>query len=823
MPSLTPAEAQSRAAALTVRSYDIELDLTTGDDTFVSTSRVAFAATAASTFVDIKPHSLTAVTLNGSPVDVAGLEDGRLALDGLADDNELVVTATMSYSHDGEGLHRSVDAADGKAYTYAMSFLDAAPRIFACFDQPDLKAPYRVAVTAPRDWIVLGNGAATRTAPGRWELARWELAQTKPLSTYFSTLVAGPYHLLSSEHDGIRYGLACRQSLAEHLDREAADLFEVTGQSFDEFHRLFGYRYPFGEYHQVFVPEFNAGAMENPGCVTFRDELVFRSAVTDNERGNRARVVVHEMAHQWFGDTVTMKWWNDLWLNESFAEYMAYRVAATSTRYTDNWLDFAFVRKWWGMQADQRSSTHPVAADATKDALASLDDFDGISYAKGAAVLKQLVSYLGDDVFLDGVRGHIRDNEFGNATLADLLAKWTAAGAQDLDRWARAWLRTPGLDTITAARTATGVRLTRTAPAEFPARRPHRFTVGAYDESGPGTTYDVLLDADSVEVELDPAAALIVPDAGDDTWAKIRLDERSLANLTAVLPRLTDAVTRAVVWNGLRDSVENAELDPRTAFDVLCAALATEDTDVAVQQLLGWTRRGLLGGFLPLEPYAGRLAETLAARLPQTAAGSSLQLAVTRGLIAVTSDTGLLTGWLDGRDVPDGITVDADLRWLITLRLARLGAIGDAGIDAELERDKSSEGVVHATRCRAALPTPEAKERAWAQIVTDADLSNYELYAACEGFWHPSQTEVTAPYVDSYFAEISGTEKLRSGWVVARSTALAFPFGFVDDAVVEKAAALTADESAGAGVRRSVSDGADDLRRFVKVRKAFGI
>src|SRR6266508_2912513 len=446
MPSLTPAEARSRAAALTVRSYDIELDLTTGDDTFVSTARVAFAATAASTFVDIKPHSLTAVTLNGSPVDVAGLEDGRLALDGLADDNELVVTATMSYSHDGEGLHRSVDAADGKAYTYAMSFLDAAPRIFACFDQPDLKAPYRVAVTAPRDWIVLGNGAATRTAPGRWELARWELAQTKPLSTYFSTLVAGPYHLLSSEHDGIRYGLACRQSLAEHLDREAADLFEVTGQSFDEFHRLFGYRYPFGEYHQVFVPEFNAGAMENPGFVTFRDELVFRSAVTDHER----------------------------------------------------------------------ASTHPVASDPDKDALASLADFDGISYAKGAAVLKQLASYLGDDVFLAGVRAHITGNEYGNATLADLASKWTAAGATDLDRWAEGWLRTPGLDTISAERTATGVRLTRTAPAEFPARRPHRFTVGAYDEPGLGSTVEVLLDGGTVDVELDPAAALIVPDAGDD-------------------------------------------------------------------------------------------------------------------------------------------------------------------------------------------------------------------------------------------------------------------------------------------------------------------
>jgi aminopeptidase N len=818
MPSLSPAEAQTRAAAVTVTSYDIALDLTTGDETFRSVSTIRFASTAPSTFVDVKPHVLTEVVLNGRPVDVAGLEDGRLPLAGLEDENELVVTATMSYSHDGEGLHRSVDQADQLAYTYAMSFLDAAPRIFACFDQPDLKAPYKLVVTAPQDWIVLGNGAATQTAPGRWELT-----ETKPLSTYFSTLVAGPYHLIRGEHDGIPLGLACRRSLAGHLDREAADLFEITRQSFDAFHELFGYRYPFGEYHQVFVPEFNAGAMENPGCVTFRDELVFRSAVTDSERSNRARIVVHEMAHQWFGDTVTMSWWNDLWLNESFAEYMAYRVASDSTRYYDSWLDFAFVRKWWGMQADQRASTHPVASAADKDALASLADFDGISYAKGAAVLKQLVSYLGDDVFLAGVREHITGNEYGNATLSDLLAKWTAAGAVGLDRWAEAWLRTPGLDTISATRTATGVRLTRTAPADYPAQRPHRFTVGAYDEAGQGSVVEVLLDADSVDVELDPDAALIVPDAGDDTWAKVRLDEQSLVRVGVVLPRLSDPVTRAVVWNSLRDAAENAELDPRVVFDALCAALAYEDTDVAVQQLLGWSRSTLLGGFLPVEPYTERLAGVLAARLPGTPAGSSLQLAVARGLIAVTADTALLRVWLAGEDVPDGITIDADLRWLITLRLARLGTIDDAGIDAELARDKSSEGSVHATRCRAALPTAEAKERAWAQITTDADLSNYELYAACEGFWHPAQTEVTAPYVDRYFAEIAGTEKIRSGWVVARSALQAFPVGFVDEAVVAKAGALTADESIGAIVRRSVSDAADDLRRAVAVRQAFGI
>ncbi|TWD84152.1 aminopeptidase N [Kribbella amoyensis] len=818
MPSLTVDGARTRAAALSVQSYDVDLDLTRGERTFGSTTRIAFTASTGSTWLDVKPDELVSVTLNGAPVDVAGLSDGRLELTGLAATNELVVEASMLYSHDGEGLHRSVDAADGLTYLYAMSFLDAAPRIFACFDQPDLKAPYRMTVTAPPEWVVLGNGAATQVAPGRWELA-----ETKPLSTYFVTLVAGPYHQILGEHDGIPLGLVARQSLKEALDREAADIFEVTGQAFDEFHRLFGYRYPFGEYHQAFVPEFNAGAMENPGCVTFRDSMVFRSAATDGERSNRARTIVHEMAHQWFGDTVTMQWWNDLWLNESFAEYMAHRVATAATKYADNWIDFAFLRKWWGLQADQRSSTHPIAADAVKDALASLDDFDGISYAKGAAVLKQLAAYLGDDVFLAGVRAHITSNEFGNATFADLVAKWTEAGAVGLDDWAQNWLRTPGVDTISVVRTGIGIVLRRTAPTQYPAIRPHQLTVGGYDESGRGVTVPVLLDADEVSVDLDPALAVIIPDAGDDTWAKIRLDADSLARLPEVLPKIEDGVTRAVVLNSLRDAAADAELDPKLAFEVVLAALPTETSDIAVSAMVGWVHTRLLGIYLTYEPYRTRLAEVLTAKLGTTEAGSSLQLMVARSVIQTTADADLLRGWLDGTGVPAGLTVDADLRWQITLHLAELGAIGDAEIDAELARDTSSEGVVHATRCRAAVPTVEAKERAWSLIMTDAELSNYELYAACEGFWWPAQTDLTAPYVDRFFAEIAGTEKFRTGWVVARAALQSFPVYAIDERVAGLAAQLVADESVSAGIRRSVGDAADDLRRALAIRAAYPV
>jgi aminopeptidase N len=754
MSSLTVEESMARAAAITVHSYDLDFDLATGDKTFGSISTIRFAAAAESTFIDVKPDALVSVTLNGKPMDVAGLEDGRLELTALAAENELVVVAKMAYSHDGEGMQRTVDATDDRVYVYAMSSLESAPRYFACFDQPDLKAPYRVKVTTPEDWIVLGNGAVTQIAPGQWEIA-----ETKPLSTYFVTLVAGPYHLIRGEHDGIPLGLACRQSLKDHLERDAEDLLKVTAQSFDEYHRLFGYRYPFGEYHQVFVPDFNLGAMENPGCVTFADSLVFRSAVTDAERSTRARIVVHEMAHMWFGDTVTMQWWNDLWLNESFAEYMAHRVSTDATDHPGHWTDFAFVRKWWGLQADQRSSTHPVAADALKDARSSLDDFDGISYAKGAAVLKQLVSYLGDEVFLAGVRAHIAAHEFGNATLRDLIDKLTEAGGVDLENWSEQWLRAAGLDTISAERTATGIRLRRVTPADHPADRPHQFTITGYDESGRGVSVPVLLDTDVMAVELDPSLAVVVPDAGDDTWAKIRLDVHSLRKLPQVLPKIASGVTRAVIWNSIRDSTADGELDPRLAFEVLLAVLPHEDSDIAVGNLLRWAEDRVVGGYLPYEPYRGRLASVLTERLGTTPAGSS--------------------------------------------------------------RDKSSEGVAQAARCRAALPTTEAKEEAWAAITTEAEIGVSQLFAACEGFWHPSQLEITAPFVDRYFAEIGGTAALRSGVAVSLSTQRAFPRFAVEERVVGLADQLASDEKVAPGIRRVVADMADDLRRAVAVRAAF--
>jgi len=811
MPALTVEDARIRAAAVEVHSYHLGFDLTVGEESFLAVSTIRFSAAAESTFVDVKPEELLKVTLNGEPVDIEALDDGRLPLTGLRAENELVVEARMSYSYDGEGLQRTVDAADGKTYLYGMSSLESAPRYFACFDQPDLKAPYQLKVKCPEDWIVLGNGPATRLKPGEWEIA-----ETKPLSTYFVTMVAGPYHQIFSEHDGIPLGLACRQSLKEHLERDKDDLFTVTAQAFDEYHRLFGYRYPFGEYHQVFVPDFNLGAMENPGCVTFADSLVFRSQVTDAERSTRARIVVHEMAHMWFGDTVTMKWWNDLWLNESFAEYMAHRVSNV-TDHVGHWTDFAFVRKWWGLQADQRGSTHPVAAYPIKDARESLDDFDGISYAKGAAVLKQLVAYLGDQVFLKGVNAHIDGHEFGNADLREFIDTLTEAGAVDLQNWSEQWLRTSSVDTIRAHRTSTGITLQRETPAQYPADRPHRLTVGSYDEEGRATYAEALLDRESVEVALEPGQ-VVVPDAKDDTWAKIRLDEPSLANLATVLPKIEDGTTRAVIWNSLRDATADAELDPRQAFEILLEAIPHEDSDIAIGSLLRWAEERLLGLYLPYEPYRGRLAKALTET--EAEPGSSRQLAITRALISTTDDASLLQQWLAGEEVPEGLRIDTDLRWSLVLRLVRLNVFGAAEIDAEFARDRSTEGVAQAAMCRAA--SPAGKEAAWTRLMTDAEVGVNELFAVADGFWHPAQAEVNAPYVERFFDGIADTAALRFGMALPMATSRIFPRFAVEERTVELGAELVADDNVAPSIGRSVADATDDLRRALAVRRTFG-
>ncbi len=822
MPALSVNEARIRATSLAVTSYDVQLDLTRGDQAFHSRTTIEFRSRDhQDTFLDVAPAELHSVRLNKRPLDVTELHDGRLHLRDLSDENVVEVEAVMAYSHDGEGLHRAVDPEDDQAYVYAMAFLPAAPRIFACFDQPDLKAPYRVTVRAPEQWTVLGNGAATQVEPGVWSLA-----ETKPLSTYFVTVVAGPYHSLRTEHDGIPLGLHCRQSLAPHLDKDAEELFAVTAACFDEYHRLFGIRYPFGEYHQAFVPEFNAGAMENPGCVTFSDDLVFKAPATDNFRATRAMVVAHEMAHQWFGDLVTMQWWDDLWLNESFAEYMGYRVTSAVTPFTEVWAEFALSRKAWGMAADQRTSTHPVAGNGARDAKEALTSFDGISYTKGAASLRQLNAYLGDDAFLAGVVDHLHQHSYGNATFADLVQCWEQASGKDVSGWADVWLRTSGVDTLACHIDEDGQAvITRHNGSPSDVSRPHALTVTGYDANGESASTPLLITEPATVVPLPPDGPLrfVLPDSGDQTWAKIALDERSTHQAPHMLQKISDPLARAVVWGALRESLHDGALDPGSYLATLEQALPAE-SDLAVDVILGAAPYagaiGALGTYFAAPADRDRLAELADGLLVAASPGSNRQLIAVRAVVDLTRDVERLQRWLDG-GAPTGVPVDEDFRWRVLIALCAHGVKGEADIAAETARDRSSQGALHALGCRASIPTTDAKGQVWESLTTDANLSNYELYALAERFFHPDQGDLTAEFVPRYFAEIPSTAQFRSGWMVERTAALVYPRYAASDATVTLAEECLRRPELDTGVRRSVSDRTDDLRRVIRSRVSF--
>ncbi|MDG4783303.1 aminopeptidase N [Micromonospora sp. WMMD961] len=832
MPSLTRVEATARGAAITVESYQVDLDLTGGAELFRSRVEIRFRATAGTaTFVEVKPATLLGVRLNDRDLDPGLLTDNRLPLDGLGAENTLVVEAEMAYSNAGEGMHRFVDPADGETYLYAMSFLDNAQRIFAAFDQPDLKAPFTLAVTAPPEWVVAGNAVlVANPTPGRWEFA-----PSAPLATYFFSLIAGPWHVRRAEHDGVPLGIYCRRSQAEHLDADADEIFTVTRQCLDRFHELFTERYPFGKYDQAFAPEFNAGAMENPGIVTFRDDYIFRSAVTDTQREQRASTIAHEMAHMWFGDLVTMRWWDDLWLNESFAEYLGTRVTAEATRFDQAWTTFAMRRKAWGYAADQRPSTHPIAPEEVADADEGLLNFDGISYAKGASVLRQLVAWLGDEAFLAGLNAHFAAHRFGNATLDDLLASLSGASGRDLSGWAELWLRQPQVNTlraevaVDAAGRYTEVAVVQTAPESHPVLRPHRIGVGRYATDGSVLRDEVAIDpaADGDRTVLGqlaglPAARLLLLNDGDLTFAKVRLDPASAAAVPLVLPGLTDPLARAVLWGEALDAATDGERPVAGLVDLMVAALPTE-TEVIIAEDVLTLSRSLVDRYLdPLARSAAlaRVAEACRRLLDGAPTGESLQLAAARGWIAATTDDDLLVGWLAGRDVPAGLKVDAELRWAVLRRLVVLGAAGEAEIAVEAAADVSATGAERAAHCRAALPDPAAKQAAWEIIVRATDLSNRLLEATAEGFWQPEQAELTAAYVDRYFAEMPAAASRRTPWTADRVAALAFPRYAVAQPTREAAAALLARDDLTPGLRRVVTDADDDLRRALVARTA---
>ncbi|MDX3381327.1 aminopeptidase N [Streptomyces niveiscabiei] len=821
MSVLTRDEALSRAELLDVLGYAVDLDLTTGDETFESHTVIRFTArTGADTFVELKPAELRSVTLDGKPLDPAKLSGNRFPLKKLkAGEHELRVEATMRYSRTGEGMHRFTDPADGETYLYTQLFLDDVQRIYAAFDQPDLKATFDVTVQAPDGWTVLANGVTEHLGEGRWRAAT-----TPPISTYLMAVAAGPWHSVRTEHQGLPFGLHCRRSLAAHLDADADELFEITRQCYDRYHEQFTEPYPFDSYDQAFVPEFNAGAMENPGLVTFRDEFVYRSAVTETERQTRAMVIAHEMAHMWFGNLVTLRWWDDIWLNESFAEYMGYRTTADATRFTGPWTEFGVSRKAWGYDADQRPTTHPVAPDAVPDTASALLNFDGISYAKGASALRQLVAWLGEDDFLAGINTHFTRHRFGNATLADFIDSLASATDRDVHAWADAWLRTTGVDTLTPVVAGTGAD--RTLTVERAGTRPHRIAVGLYDEDA-GTLVPrprVHLDVpQSAPHDLGKKPALLLLNDGDLSYAKVRFDADSADTVRRQLAALPDPLTRAVVWNALRDAVRDGEL-PAAAYLETARAHLPHETDLAVTEaVLTFATTELAGRYLTPEERPGALTSLcLLCKdvLRRTEDGDSpgLRLIAVRHFIDVAQHPDTIAAWLADGTVPGGPELDPDLRWRILGRLAVLGATDEAAIAGELARDPSATGQEGAARCRAALPDADAKARAWDAMFASDDLSNYLFTATAQGFWQPEQAELLRPYVARFYADAVPVAERRGPAIAAVIGKWAFPVHAVDTENLRLGEACLADAGPSPALRRRLADQLDDLGRVLKAR-----
>ncbi|MFJ2646876.1 aminopeptidase N [Streptomyces sp. NPDC087420] len=833
MSVLTRDEAQTRAQFLDVHRYTIALDLTTGEDTFDSRTVIHFTARAAGdTFVELKPAALHSATLDGTALDPAALDENRLALTGLtAGPHELRIHADMRYSRTGEGMHRFTDPADGETYTYTQLFMDDVQRVFAAFDQPDLKSVFELTVTAPEEWTVLGNGVATRTPGG--PAGHWTIAPTPLISTYLVAVAAGPWHSVRTEHAGLPFGLHCRRSLAPHLDTDADEILSITRACFDRYHEKFEEPYPFDSYDQAFVPEFNAGAMENPGLVTFRDEFIYRSAVTDTERQTRAMVVAHEMAHMWFGDLVTLAWWDDIWLNESFAEYMGYQILTEATRFTDTWVDFGIARKAWGYDADQRPSTHPVAPDpdAVPDTASALLNFDGISYAKGASALRQLVAWLGDKDFLAGINVHFARHKFGNATLADFIDNLASATDRDVHAWAARWLRTTGVDTLTP-RVTTGDN-SWTLDVVRNGSRPHHISVGMYDLDVVDPTKLVARERVALDVPLTEAPvtrpgrrpALVVLNDGDLTYAKVRLDPVSWDTALRALSGVPDALTRAVIWNAARDMVRDGELAPAAYLDAARAHLPHESDLALVQGVLAFAAVQITDRYLADEDRRAALTTLTALcrdliRRTEDGSNPGLRLTAVRHFIDAATQPGALQDWLDCGSVPGGPELDPELRWRVLTRLAVLGSLDENAIAAELTADPSATGQEGAARCRAALPDPEAKAAAWARLYATDDLSNYLFAATAQGFWQPEQADLVREYVPRFYAEAVALADRRGPAMAEAAGRHGFPVHAVDQEALRLGQECLDTAEMIPALRRKLADQLDDLGRALQVRGA---
>ena len=847
--NITRDEADARSRLLSLSRYHATVDLTGSPSTFTSTSTILFGSGAGTTFVDLIADSIVEATLDDEPLDTSSYNGERLGFELTEGDHVLAITAVCRYSNTGEGLHRFVDPVDARVYLYTQLEVADARRVYACFDQPDLKASFEFSVIAPAHWTVLSNSHEVQPIVAG-ELGRWVFAPTPPISTYITALIAGEYHTVRSSYRGreaeIPFSLSCRASMAPHLDADR--IFATTSRGFDVLEEHFGEPYPFTDYAQIFVPEFNAGAMENAGCVTIRDEYLYRSRVTAAAYESRDNTILHELAHMWFGDLVTMIWWDDLWLNESFAEWASHFAQdEIRKRYggDDPWATFCNQRKTWAYRQDQLPSTHPIAADMVDLEAVELN-FDGITYAKGASALRQLVAFVGLEPFLAGVRTYFARHAWGNTRLTDLLRALEESSGRDLAFFTGQWLQTAGVNTLTCDYELdergrfSWFTVVQHAPEQWPTLRRHRIGIGCYDPTDDGIerVHRVEVDIDGERTEVDaligvPAPAVVLLNDGDLSYAKIRID-RGLDVVVERIQDFIDPVARALLWGATWDMCRDAQLPASDYVELVSRGVAVETDLTAVTAVLAQAEAAVRY-YTPPQRRPGlatRWTAGLVRLLKDAEPGSDHQLAIVRALAtSLTTPAGadLLRAWLAGEEVPEGLSVDTDLRWRFVSQLAQLGGLDSAGIDAELARDNTATGAEKAAGARAARPDADAKAEAWRLAVEDASVPNATHTQICAHFWAPDQDEVLKPYVDAWFEVMGDISAQRNGWG-QRSLAirknvgeLLFPRTFGDRALLARIDEWMATTDLSDSVRRMVSERRDDVERALRCQEAAGL
>ncbi|MDL5350247.1 aminopeptidase N [Microbacterium sp. zg-YB36] len=819
-------ETAARSAHVTLHTVRVELDVTGAPDAattgFPTVSTLQFDADVPETWIDFIGEAVESVHVNGvaHPVEWDG---ARIRVAGLAPQNTVRIAARGAYSHTGEGLHRFVDPVDAATYLYTQYEPSDSRRVLACFEQPDMKARYEFVVAAPAGWHVLSNQPAVDVQV-TGDTQRVAFGQTPPLSSYITAVAAGPYHRVDSEwrrgDQTVALGVLCRASLAQHLD--ADEIIEITRQGLDFFTDAFDYPYPWGKYDQIFVPEYNLGAMENPGLVTFSEGFVFRGAATVAQREGRANTILHEMAHMWFGDLVTMRWWDDLWLKESFADYMGAHATAAVTRFTDAWVTFAVRRKAWAYQQDQLPTTHPIVADIPDLEAAELN-FDGITYAKGAAVLKQLVAFVGEDAFFDGARRYFAAHAFGNTTLEDLLAQLEAVSGRDVRAWSRAWLQTTGVSTVSVERGEEGLTLVQTDP------RPHRLGVAAYDlQDGRlvrGAAIEVDIRDARTPVPLPAAgAALILANDGDRTYAKVRLDAASVDAVQAALSTIDDPLARGLVWSALWNAARDGELPVARYLDIVHQHAPAESNIALLTDVLANTAVAI-GHYVPEAARDAQRAawlETCWQAMADAAPASGAQLAWARAVGEAAaydrSRAAQLRSFLEGADAPPaGLSLDPELRWTWWTALATTGDATTADADAELHRDATATGRTAHIRMCASRPDQDVRAAAWQAAWEDTTLTNDHLSATIAGFRAGGRRDLIGAYDADYFARIRETWADRSIEIARRLVRGLFP---ASDSLEPADAWLAAHPDAPAALRRIVIEQRDHLARDLRVRAA---